>query len=256
MNSPSGNTVVVTGGGSGIGLALAKRFLADGNTVVLVGRRTDVLEKVKASDPRFHILQGDVATAASRQKLFDDIIAQFPAINIIVNNAGIQRAVDLLSDSIEVSDWLKIESEIDINLHAPIHLSMLFSQYFVKNETRNPVIMNVTSGLAFIPLTTVPVYSSTKAALHSFTWSLRHQMAARSAVKVVEIVPPAVDTDLQAPGLHTFGVPVDEFADSVYARVRAGEEEVGYGMAEAGRLAYRKGVEPIFNGLNKMHFQK
>ncbi|EQC32206.1 hypothetical protein SDRG_09958 [Saprolegnia diclina VS20] len=115
-------------------------------------------------------------------------------------------------------------------------------------------LWTVTSGLSFAPLASVPIYSSTKAALHSFTWSLRHQLADTS-VRVIEILPPAVDTDLQAPGLHTFGVNVDVFADSILERLSAGETEIGYGMAESSRVAFRSAFEIAFGNMNKnLHF--
>ena len=109
--------------------------------------------------------------------------------------------------------------------------------------------MNVSSGLALVPLAIAPVYSATKAALHSFTLTLRHQLA-ESGVRVVEILPPAVNTDLGGPGLHTFGAPLDAFADSVMARVAAGELEVAYGTAEERAQAARAAFDGAFERMN------
>ena len=117
-------------------------------------------------------------------------------------------------------------------MEAPIHLALLLTPHL--RQQARPAIVNVTSGLSFAPAAFAPIYCATKAALHSFTLSLRHQLAP-IGIAVLEIVPPAVNTDLGGPGLHTFGVPVDDFADSVMARLAAGEQEVGYGTSEQAR---------------------
>ncbi|CEO99793.1 unnamed protein product (mitochondrion) [Plasmodiophora brassicae] len=247
--SASGNVVVVTGGGSGIGLALARQYLADGNQVIIVGRRAELLAQVAQAHPGLEWIRADIQTELGRTDLVAQVVAKYPKVNILVNNAGIQRQVDLQADR---ASWAEIESEIQINLSAPIHLSMLFVQHFQKKKEVPAAIVNVTSGLAFFPLASVPVYSSTKAALHSFTWSLRHQLLG-TKIRVVEIAPPAVDTDLMAPGLHKFGMNVDEFADSVYGRVRKGEDEVGCSHAEDGLVAYRKQNRAAFDNVNKLH---
>jgi uncharacterized oxidoreductase len=113
----------------------------------------------------------------------------------------------------------------------------------------NPAIVNVTSGLAFVPLASTPVYCASKAALHSFTLTLRRQLA-ETPIQVIEIIPPAVDTDLGGPGLHTFGVPVDEFADVVMTRLAAGDLEIAYGFAEQASRASRPELEAIFTRMN------
>ena len=132
-----------------------------------------------------------------------------------------------------------------------MHLARLFIAHFLQVESASqPAIINVTSGLAFAPLANVPVYCATKAALRSFTLSLRHQLAG-SRIKVIEIIPPAVDTDLQAAGLHTFGAPVDDFADSVFAQLgSADDEEIAYGFAQNASRANREELEQIFQRLN------
>jgi len=165
----SGNTILVTGGASGIGLALAKRFLERGNEVIICGRRAERLEQVRSEFPMVHTKIVDVADADARAELFHSVTQEFPAVNVLVNNAGIQRRIDLTAGD----DWKSTRSEIEINLDAPIHLTQLFLPHFA--ETENAAIMNVTSGLSFMPLANVPVYCATKAALHSFTLSLRWQ---------------------------------------------------------------------------------
>lgn len=249
MHKTSGNTILLTGASSGIGHALAQRFAKDGNTVIAVARREDKLNDLAKQFPdKVHALQGDVETAAQRETLVKQALEKYPSINILLNNAGIQRTVDVKKG---VDPDLKtIQSELDINLSAPIHLTLLVVKHL--QQQSHAVIMNVTSGLSFVPLATIPVYCPTKAALHSFTWCLRHQLKDTS-VKVVEIIPPAVNTDLNAPGKHTFGTPLDEFTDAVYDRIKKGEEEMGYGFSEQGRLGYTTNIQPLFEQLNSQH---
>jgi uncharacterized oxidoreductase len=237
------NTVLVTGGASGIGLALAERFLREGSEVVLCGRREEKLLEAQAAHPEVSIRVCDVALEAERLALFDWAVREFPRLNVLVNNAGIQRRVQLT----QPEEWESARQEIAINFEAPIHLSTLFVPHLAQQE--RPAILNVTSGLAFVPLAGVPIYSATKAALHSFTLSLRHQVAG-TAIQVIEIVPPAVNTDLGGPGLHTFGAPVDEFADAVMARLEAGDLEIPYGFAAQSSRASREELDAIFQRMN------
>ncbi|MDF7810845.1 SDR family NAD(P)-dependent oxidoreductase [Hymenobacter sp. YC55] len=238
------NTVLITGGASGIGFALAERFIKAGSTVIVCGRRADKLEEAKQKLPGLHTRVCDVGVAAERVALLAWVRSEFPTVNVLVNNAGIQNRVQFATDT---ESWETRQHEIAINVDAPIHLSILFINHL--REQPDPAIINVTSGLAFAPAAFAPIYSATKAALHSFTLSLRHQLK-DTHIKVLEIVPPAVNTDLGGPGLHTFGVPVDEFADSVMARLAAGEIEVGFGTSERNRLASRTELDDIFQQMN------
>jgi uncharacterized oxidoreductase len=240
----SGNTILITGGASGIGLAFAERFLAGGNEVVVCGRREDKLREAREKHPRLHTRVADVAEESERIRLFEWAIGEFPGLNVLVNNAGIQRRVDLS----ESEDWQATRQEIAVNLEAPIHLSRLFLKHL--SEQENPAILNVTSGLSFVPLANVPIYCATKAALHSFTLSLRFQLA-ETPVEVVEIVPPAVDTDLGGVGLHTFGANLDEFADFVFRRLAQNEQEIAYGTAEKSSRASRQELDEIFKFMNQ-----
>lgn len=146
-----------------------------------------------------------------------------------------------------MADWETRRQELVINVEAPIHLVTLLVPHL--RAQAGAAIINVTSGLSFAPAAFVPIYSATKAALHSFTLSLRHQLVP-TGIAVPEIVPPAVNTDLSGPALHTFGVPVDDFADSVMARLAAGEQEVGYGSSEKSRLASRAELDEQFRAMN------
>ena len=240
---PHGHTILITGGGSGIGLALGARFLAAGSRVIACGRRAAVLEAAAAAHPGLITHVADVETAAGREALVAWALAEHPGIDVLVNNAGIQRRVRLA----EAIRWDDVHQELAINLEAPLHLSMLFLPHLTRQP--RPAIVNVTSGLSFTPLTSVPIYSATKAALHSLTLSLRHQLAG-TPVSVVEIIPPAVDTDLGGVGLHTFGAPLDEFADAVFARLSAGDLEIPFGFAAQSSRAGRAELDALFAHMN------
>jgi uncharacterized oxidoreductase len=237
------NTVVVTGGASGIGLALAERFLKAGSDVIICGRRAEKLREARASHPGFKTQVADVSTASSREALAAWVVKEFPQTNILVNNAGIQRRIQF-ADS---EPWEQTHQEIAANLEAPIHLSRLFIPHML--TLQRAAIINVTSGLSFSPLAAVPVYCATKAALHSFTLSLRQQLK-DTPIRVVEIIPPAVDTDLGGPGLHTFGANVNEFADDVMEKVQAGAAEAAYGFSEQASRASREELDAIFQRMN------
>jgi uncharacterized oxidoreductase len=240
----SDNTILVTGGASGIGYAFAERFLAAGSRVIICGRREDRLQEAKEKHPQFYTRACDVADEAERIALFDWATREFPRLNVLVNNAGIQRRVNLS----ESEEWRRTRSEIAINFEAPVHLSRLFIPHLLKQE--RPAIINVTSGLSFVPLANVPVYCATKAALHSFTMSLREQLS-ETPISVIEVAPPAVDTDLGGVGLHTFGVPRDEFADAVFRRLPQGELEIAYGTAQKASRASREELDEIFKFMNR-----
>ncbi len=241
----SGNTVLVTGGGSGIGLAIAERFLAEGSSVIICGRRADKLKEVQEKHPQIHTRVADVGNEQERVELFKWVRENYPNINVLVNNAGIQRRVKVTEDQ---ESWETRRQEIAINVEAPIHLSSLFIPHF--QQQAGAAVINVSSGLAFTPGTFATVYSATKAAIHSFSMSLRQELT-KTNVRVIEIVPPAVQTDLGGAGVHTFGVPLNEFADAIMERIAAGEEEVGYGRAEQARKASREEIDEIVKMMNQ-----
>ncbi len=240
------NTVLVTGGGSGIGLALASRFLRAGSEVVVCGRREHVLQEAQEAHPGLRTRACDVATPEGRADLARWVVDAFPGLNVLVNNAGIQRRVA----AGEPEPWEATHQEIAVNLDAPIHLTRLLLPHL--RRRRRAAVVNVTSGLAFAPLATVPVYCATKAALRSFTLSLRHDLAG-SGVEVVEVIPPGVDTDLGGPGLHTWGEPVDAFADAVMEGLAAGEAEIAYGTSAGIRRASREELDQAFARMNGEH---
>jgi uncharacterized oxidoreductase len=239
----SGNVVLITGGGSGIGLGLARRFLEAGSEVIICGRREEALREAQAAHPGLRVRAADVSTEAGRIELAEWAVRECPRLNVLVNNAGVQR-YPLLT---QPEPWGPVDEEIAINFAAPVHLSMLFLPHLLQQAA--PAILNVTSGLSFVPLANAPVYCATKAAMHSFTLSLRRQLAG-TPVQVVEVIPPAVNTDLGGPGLHTFGVNLDEFLDAVVPRIAAGEEEVAYGFAQQSSRATREELDRMFERMN------
>jgi uncharacterized oxidoreductase len=243
----SNNTMLLTGGATGIGLALAQRFVQAGSQVIICGRRADKLREAQQQVPGLHFYECDLAQAADRAALASRVTADFPALNVLLNNAGIQNRFQLADLPPDLAAWEAQRQEIAINLEAPIHLAALLLPHL--RQQREPAILNVSSGLAFAPMAAAPIYSATKAALHSFTLSLRRQLA-DTGVRVLEIVPPGVNTDLGGPGLHTWAVPVNDFADSIVARLAAGEEEVGYGTSESIRLASRAETDARFKQMN------
>ncbi len=240
----SGKTVLITGGATGIGLAIAERFLKAGSEVIICGRREDKLSDAKYKYPKLHTHVCDVGEEKDRMALYNWATKEFPKLNVLITNAGIQRRTNLATTT---DAWSEHRKEISINIDGTMHLAILFIPHLQK--VKDAYIVTVSSGLAFAPGAFAPIYSATKAAIHSFTMSLRHQLS-KTGIKVVEIVPPAVQTDLGGVGLHTFGVPLDEFTDSVMKDIEKGELEVGYGFSAKARNASRQELDGIFNDLN------
>ena len=238
------NTVLITGGASGIGFALAERFILAGSSVIICGRREHKLIEVQSKYPQLHIRVCDVANPPERRALFNWVTESFPELNMLVNNAGIQQQIELQ----QKPSWETLREEVAINLEAPIHLSTLFIPHLLKQE--RPAIINITSGLSFVPKANVPVYCATKSALHSFTLSLRHQLSG-TPIDVIEIIPPAVDTDLGGKGLHTFGVPLNEFTDGIVKQLKMGSIEATYGFSAESSRASREQLEAIFKQMNQ-----
>ncbi|MFL5785255.1 MAG: SDR family oxidoreductase [Bacteriovoracaceae bacterium] len=238
-----GNTVLITGGSSGIGMALVERFLKAGNKVITCGRDPGKLEEMKKKFPALETFVADTGKEKDRIELWSQVTKKFPDVNVLINNAGIQRKVNLKAHEA----WSETASEININLSGPIHLSMLALDHLSKKK--NAIISNVSSGLAFVPLTTVPVYCATKAAIHSFTMSLRHQLK-DTGIKVIEIIPPAVRTNLG--GSHDFGENLDEYADAVMKQWQEGKDEITYTFSSVGSQASRAELDQIFKRMNTL----
>lgn len=224
----NGNTILITGGASGIGFAFAERFLKLGNKVIVCGRNREKLQKAKDQYPELIVSDCDVTKESERIEMFDWIMSEHPDVNVLVNNAGIQQRYNILTSNAK-EEWSYYKKEIDSNIEAPFHFAMLFAPYFASKDYA--AILNVSSGLAFTPMAIAPIYSATKAAVHSFTMSIRHQLE-NTAIEVIEIAPPAVNTDLGGAGLHSFATPVDEFANAIFKGLEEGKTEIGYARAE------------------------
>ncbi len=242
-----GNTILITGGATGIGFFLAEHFVNAGNEVIICGRRENKLEEAKKKLPQIHIKVCDVTKPTERESLFNWVISNFKNINILVNNAGIQRAIDLKKGP----DQLRGEDEIDVNLKAPIYLSSLFIPTLLKQK--EAAIINISSGLGFVPIASMPVYCATKAAIHSFSISLRHQLK-NTPLKVFEIISPIVDTELDhgRRGRTNRGIHPSEVAKATLNALEKDEFEIAVGMAENLRVAESKNnFDQIFKNINQ-----
>lgn len=205
-----GNTILVSGGGSGIGLALAQRWHDAGNTVIITGRNAAKLDGAVAGRANMHAMTLDVTDAAAIAAFAAEIIAKFPALNVLVNNAGVM----MYEDTTARRDLADAETTVTTNILGPIRLTDALVDHLASQA--DSAIVNVTSGLAFVPFPKAPTYSASKAALHSYSVALRVQLAGK--VEVIELAPPAVRTDL-TPGQSTREgyMPLDAFADEVMA---------------------------------------
>ena len=245
----SGNTVLITGGATGIGYAMAEAFLEAENQVIICGRREERLLEAQKRHPEFHIKVCDVAEEVDRKTLIEWAAANFSNLNILVNNAGVQRDIDFTKG---IAEYLDGEDEIKINLEAPIVLSgLIIPQLTGKKEA---AIINVSSGLGFVPAARMPVYSTTKAGLHAFSMALRHQLL-KSGIKVYEVIPPAVDTELNPDGRIKRGsfkanLTPREFVASVMNCLKDDVFEIGYGMTEKSIKASREELDKSFQQMN------
>ncbi|WP_310393857.1 SDR family NAD(P)-dependent oxidoreductase [Hymenobacter sp.] len=232
------NTILITGGATGIGLALAEALLQAGNDVLICGRRADKLREAQLRLPQLRVRVCDVAVAADRAALCAWALAEAPRLNVLINNAGVQREIDFARHPEALAGGA---SEIAINLEAPLHLTALLLPHLRQQPAA--AIVNVSSGLAFVPLTRAPVYSATKAALHSFSISLRHQLR-DTPVRVFEIIPPIVDTDLDQGaraqrGQTARGLTPAQVATATLDALRRDTYEAPVGLARVLRLGSR-----------------
>lgn len=225
----SGNTVLITGGGTGIGLALAEALVHRRNDVVICGRRLEKLRAAKKQLPAVHIRVCDVSKRASRESLVTWVTSRFTSLNMLVNNAGIQRTVDFRKGG---RDLPQADAELATNLAGPIHLSALLIPHLRKQK--RSAILNISSGLAFTPLAVVPVYCATKAAIHAFSLSLRHQLR-DTTVRVFEVAPPIVATQLagrrERPDEGEFTMSVQGVAEGILEALEHDTHEVALGTA-------------------------
>jgi uncharacterized oxidoreductase len=199
----SNNKILITGGASGIGLGLTERFVKENNTVIICGRRESLLKEISEKLPSVVTRRCDLSKAEEREDLFKWISEKHKDLNVLLNNAGIQQRI-----SISDNDFYKrAKEEIEINIESPVHLKSLNT------------IINTTSGLSFVPLAQMPVYCASKAFFHSFTLSLRHLLKSKN-IEVIEMIPPAFNTDLGGKGLHSNAPPVSDFIEDVFIQLK------------------------------------
>lgn len=199
----TGNTILITGGGTGIGRGLAEAFHALGNHVIITGRRENVLQQAVAANEGMEYIVSDQSSAEGVQQLADLVTRRFPRLNVLINNAGVQRVEDLTSGLVADS-----EETISTNLLGPVRLTAALVQQVMTQPYG--AILNVSSALAMMPASTVPTYCATKAALHSYTQSLRFQLRS-TPVQVIEIIPPAVQTELHGERGRNVGMPLHAY---------------------------------------------
>ncbi|MGA2907765.1 MAG: SDR family oxidoreductase [Terracidiphilus sp.] len=203
--NPSANTILITGGGSGIGRGLAESLHALGNQVIISGRRRHALDETTAANPGMKSLTVDMQDPVSIRAFAAQAIAEFPALNVLINNAGIMRRENLLEQHPGLAD---AEAIVATNLLGPIRLTAAMLPHLQKQP--HATIINVSSGLAFLPMARTPTYCATKAALHSYTLSLRAQLRDTS-VEVIELIPPYVATHLMDGFNNPRAMPLDKF---------------------------------------------
>jgi uncharacterized oxidoreductase len=244
----TGNTILITGGGSGIGRGLAEAFHALGNRVIVAGRRKQALDETVAANPGMTSLTLDIEDPANIRSFAVQLTTQYPALNVVINNAGIMRVEKLQAQQ---HDLAGAESIIATNLLGPIRLTAALLPLLQKQP--HSVIMNVSSGLAFVPIALTPTYCATKAAVHSYTQSLRYQLQA-STTEVLELIPPYVATDLMSGASDPRAMPLKKFIAEVMEilKTQPAVAEICVENVKPLRFAAESGhYDSIFQGLNK-----
>jgi uncharacterized oxidoreductase len=233
--------VLITGGSEGIGRGLAERFLKARSTVLVTGRNPEKLNRAASELPGLQTFVNDISKTEGRIELAEHIASALPKLNVLINNAGIQRRIALAADT---APWHERQIEIDTLLSAPVHLNSLLIPLMLERDLPCRIV-NVTSGGGFIPQVFAPIYSACKAALHSYTVTLRHALAGTS-IGVVELIPPAVQTGLAGPGA-THGAPLDAFCDQVFSAFQSESEVIGFGSTDTPQFKQLlETVEPMF----------
>lgn len=205
----TGNTILITGGGSGIGRALAESFHKLGNQVIIAGRRQQALEETTKANPGMKWVTLDIEDPASIRAVAGQMTMDYPTLNVLINNAGIMRVENLRAQQDDLAD---AEATVRTNLLGPIRLTAALLRLLQKQA--HSAIVNVSSGLAFLPLAMTPTYCATKAALHSYTESLRYQLK-ETTTEVVELIPPYVATDLLNGASDPRAMPLNQYIAEV-----------------------------------------
>jgi uncharacterized oxidoreductase len=243
----TGNTILITGGGSGIGRGLAEAFHELGNQVIIAGRRQQMLDETTQADPGMKSLTVDMANADAIAKFAAQAVEQFPSLNVLINNAGIMRSERLPAQPADLAD---AEAIVATNLLGPIRLTAALLPHLQKQSSA--AIINVSSGLAFVPLVFTPTYCATKAAIHSYSQSLRYQLKS-SPVEVIELAPPYVQTHLMDGADDPRAMPLKEFIEEVMEifKTQPTPAEILVERVKQLRNAEREGrYDGAFAGLN------
>ena len=245
--NPTGNTILITGGGAGIGRGLAEALHALGNQVVIAGRRRQALDSTTAANPGMKSLNLDIEDPAAIRAFAAQAAADFPSLNVLINNAGIMRPEKLLAQQPDLAD---AEALVTTNLLGPIRLTAALLP-LLQRQPRS-TILNVSSGLAFLPLALTPTYCATKAAIHSYTLSLRYQLRA-TQIEVLELIPPYVATHLMGGADDPRAMPLGKFIAEVMEilKTQPTPAEIVVENAKGLRFAAESGkFDAIFQGLN------
>ncbi len=232
--------ILITGGASGIGLGLTERFIKENNTVIICGRREEALRETAAKFPSVITKVCDLSVETDRIELYNWIEANHSDLNVLVNNAGIQNWMNIADNDF----YERAYEEIITNVVAPVHLTKLFTGLKSLNT-----IINVTSGLSFIPLSKVAVYCATKAFMRSFTLSLRHMLKSTD-IEVIEMIPPALNTDLGGKGIHDAFPAVSDFVEEVFAQMKEGKTELTFATSGDRLKANNETIAGLFNVMN------
>lgn len=234
----SGHTILITGGSAGIGLAFAVKFLELGNEVIVTGRRRSKLDEVKAKYPKLHTIASDVSDAPMVAALAAEVKERFPKLDVLMNNAGVMVNRNL---GVPDANLAALTSEIDSNVNGTIRTTSALIDVIKANKG---TIINVSSGLAFVPLTSAPIYCATKAAIHSYTTSLRFQLQ-DAGVHVVELMPPAVKTEMTSEFPESVKlITTDELVAATIQALEAGKVEIRPGQSN--QLHWLSRVAPGF----------
>jgi uncharacterized oxidoreductase len=243
----TGNTILITGGGSGIGRGLAEEFHKLGNQVVIAGRRKEVLDETTAANPGMKSLRLNVESPEGIAEFAAKVTTDFPALNVLINNAGIMRA-EYLTKPGYLAD---AEATITTNLLGPIRLTAALLPHLEKQA--QAAVVNVSSGLAFVPLAMTPTYCATKAAIHSYTQSLRYQLR-QTRIEVLELIPPYVQTDLAGGAKDPRAMPLDQYIAEVMSiwKTEPTPAEICVENVKRLRFAAEGGhSDAVFKGLNE-----
>ena len=246
----TGKTILITGGTSGIGLGLAELLLKRRNIIIVTGRDRHKLDAVRQTLPEVHCIQSDASDPTAIESLRRDLLLRFPVLDVLINNAGIMRNLNLN----EEHDLVDVTREIEVNLSGPVRMVQSFLPHL--KTRREALIVNVSSGLAFVPLHLSPVYCATKAGIHSFSQSMRAQLAGTS-VTVVELAPPGTETPLfrgefekQYRGQKAMSV--KKLVDQAVAGIEAGKLEIRPGLSNVLKIMSRIAPEFMFKQLTKL----